>query len=235
MKYSWAKKSAAAVSLLVASAMSAQVLTPQQQAERAAQQQAAQRVAQQAAQRAAQQAAQRAAQQAAQRAAQQAAQRAAQQAAQRAAQQRAEQQQQRAEQREVKPTEKAERATAPVVRHETAASVAAVGGGATHRAMMARQVYGRYYTPSVVAHVSYAPPAGLSVEEQRARFVIVSPGPAYVFVPGYFWWTGGSYVWIAPAWAMPPQPGAIWVAPAWVQDDDGNWMLSDGYWQDGGG
>src|SRR5690348_190092 len=49
----------------------------------------------------------------------------------------------------------------------------------------------------------------------RHERVIVSPGPRYVWVPGYWRWEPyrRHYGWVAGAWVVPPHPHAVWVGP----------------------
>ena len=60
--------------------------------------------------------------------------------------------------------------------------------------------------------------------------VIVSPGPGYVWVPGYYIWTGARYDWHAGAWRRPPRPRGVWVAPHWRHDRRG-WFFVEGHWR----
>jgi hypothetical protein len=60
--------------------------------------------------------------------------------------------------------------------------------------------------------------------------VVVTPGPGYVWVPGYYVWTGGRYNWHTGAWVRPPRPRAVWVAPHWRHDRRG-WFFVAGHWR----
>jgi hypothetical protein len=42
------------------------------------------------------------------------------------------------------------------------------------------------------------------------------PGPAYVWVPGYWYPAGPRYRWRAGYWAVPPYRGSYWVAPRYT-------------------
>jgi len=57
-----------------------------------------------------------------------------------------------------------------------------------------------------------APPPPL-----RHEVIVVRPGPAFVWVPGYWDWSPyrHRYVWVAGAWVRPPFRRAIWVGPVW--------------------
>ncbi len=57
--------------------------------------------------------------------------------------------------------------------------------------------------------VGTAPPAPLVV----AGPVGVAPGPAYVWVDGYWDWVGGRWVWVPGRWMLQPRPRAVWIGP----------------------
>jgi YXWGXW repeat-containing protein len=54
-----------------------------------------------------------------------------------------------------------------------------------------------------------APPA------PQAEVVVTAPGPAYIWLPGYWSWHGG-WVWIGGRWSLPPRPAAVWIGGRWV-------------------
>jgi hypothetical protein len=64
----------------------------------------------------------------------------------------------------------------------------------------------------------------------RTEAVLVSPGPAYVWVPGYDRYDGRAYVWEAGRYERPPRPRARWVAGHWQQERRG-WFWVDGHWR----
>jgi hypothetical protein len=57
-----------------------------------------------------------------------------------------------------------------------------------------------------------------------------SPGPNYVWVPGYWVWSGGRYVWRAGAYIIRPHPGALWAPGHWVHTVRG-WHWVPGHWR----
>ncbi len=63
-----------------------------------------------------------------------------------------------------------------------------------------------------------------------AQSVVPSPGPGYVWQPGFWAWNGTAWVWVAGHWVVPPHPQAVWVAPGWVQRPQG-WYWQQGYWR----
>ena len=56
-----------------------------------------------------------------------------------------------------------------------------------------------------------------------------APGPAYVWVDGYWQWTGVQYVWVRGYWAVPPQPGFVWSPAGWILDG-GTYVFVHGRW-----
>ena len=72
--------------------------------------------------------------------------------------------------------------------------------------------------------VERRPPA-LRVETHTA-----SPGDRYVWVRGYWRWTGADYDWVPGRWVIRPRPAATWVEGRWERRG-GGWVWYDGYWQ----
>ena len=60
----------------------------------------------------------------------------------------------------------------------------------------------------------------------RVERVVRQPGPAYVWVPGYYYPQGNHYAWHQGYWTLPPYTGAAWVGPRY---EGGQFF--DGYWQ----
>jgi hypothetical protein len=62
--------------------------------------------------------------------------------------------------------------------------------------------------------------------------VVPAPGPHYVWVGGYYRWSGRAYVWVPGRWAHPPRPRVVWVAPHWnyVPARHG-YVFVGGYWR----
>jgi hypothetical protein len=60
---------------------------------------------------------------------------------------------------------------------------------------------------------------------------VVSPGPGYVWTPGYHRWDGGGYVWVPGAWVRAPRPRAVWVPGRWVRDRRHGWYYVEGRWR----
>ena len=64
----------------------------------------------------------------------------------------------------------------------------------------------------------------------RAEAVLVSPGPGYVWVPGYYQYTGAGYVWVGGRYERPPRGRARWVPSHWERDRRG-WYFVEGHWR----
>jgi hypothetical protein len=79
-------------------------------------------------------------------------------------------------------------------------------------------------TTMVVTEVGSAPPPAI------VETVVVSPGPAYVWVPGYWRWYGHSWGWIHGGWVIPPRRGVMWVEGRWGRRF-GRVMWVEGHWR----
>jgi hypothetical protein len=64
-------------------------------------------------------------------------------------------------------------------------------------------------TTVVVADVGSEPPPPV------VETVVLSPGPGYVWVHGYWRWYGRHWVWVRGAWVIPPRYGAVWISGGW--------------------
>src|SRR5262245_36981703 len=73
-------------------------------------------------------------------------------------------------------------------------------------------------------YVRNAPPA------PRAEIRTRSPGPGWVWQPGYYRWRRGAYSWRPGIWVRPPARHAMWVPPRWHHSRRG-WHSSPGYWR----
>jgi hypothetical protein len=78
-----------------------------------------------------------------------------------------------------------------------------------------------------------APPgAWVDVAPPRPRAEAVpAPRRDYVWVPGYWNWTGRRHVWVPGTW-MRERRGYVYGQPQWVQRD-GRWELHRGGWKRG--
>jgi hypothetical protein len=73
--------------------------------------------------------------------------------------------------------------------------------------------------------VTPPPPPPAQVEVRYAR-----PSPFDVWVPGYWEWRGGRYVWIAGHWSRPPRGHRSWEAPRWERRGS-NYIFIEGHWR----
>ncbi|MGB8933182.1 MAG: hypothetical protein WCC48_18205 [Anaeromyxobacteraceae bacterium] len=93
-------------------------------------------------------------------------------------------------------------------------------------------------SPSALAQTVFVQlPAGFRVELAPPRLRVEAPPPApspsQAWVPGYWSFANGNYVWVAGAYVAAPQPGARWAAARWV-NRDGAWYFEPGRWLTGG-
>jgi hypothetical protein len=68
---------------------------------------------------------------------------------------------------------------------------------------------------SATAIVSQTPTATTVVTQSeppppQVEFVPVSPGPDYLWTPGWWSWNGGVWIWIGGRWHYPVRPGHVW-------------------------
>ena len=45
----------------------------------------------------------------------------------------------------------------------------------------------------------------------QVEFIPVSPGPDYLWTPGWWSWNGGAWIWIGGRWHYPVRPGHVWL------------------------
>jgi YXWGXW repeat-containing protein len=64
----------------------------------------------------------------------------------------------------------------------------------------------------------------------RAEVVARSPGPGYVWVPGYYAYERGGYAWVPGRYERPPRGRARWVPSHWERDRRG-WYFVEGRWR----
>lgn len=55
------------------------------------------------------------------------------------------------------------------------------------------------------------------------------PGPDYVWITGYWWWTGGEYVWVPGYWEIPPEPEYVYIPGYWTYRGT-TWVYVRGGW-----
>lgn len=67
-----------------------------------------------------------------------------------------------------------------------------------------------YYVENEEVWVDRAPPP------PRYEHRPMMPGPDYVWVGGYWYWTGRGYTWRSGFWDRAPYAGHVWVNSGWV-------------------
>lgn len=70
--------------------------------------------------------------------------------------------------------------------------------------------------------VTVAPPA------PRVEYPGAAPAVGYVWLGGFWNWSGGHHVWVPGRWEA-PRRGQAWVQPRWQQQGSG-WRREGGYW-----
>ena len=80
-----------------------------------------------------------------------------------------------------------------------------------------------------------APPAPVVTDQTppapQLEVVPVTPGPEYVWMPGY--WSigvGGGWVWMGGRYGLPPRPHAVWVRGHWGRHGRG-YVWIGGRWR----
>jgi hypothetical protein len=74
--------------------------------------------------------------------------------------------------------------------------------------------------------VREAPPAVI-VERRPPQ-----PPGEYIWIDGYWHWSGRQYVWMGGRWASPPHEHYIWIAPRYERHEQG-YRYTPGQWREG--
>ena len=75
-----------------------------------------------------------------------------------------------------------------------------------------------------VVYVDRAPPAAYN------EVVTVAPGPGYVWVGGYYGWSGRDYLWNRGYWSLPARGYTTWNPGYWHRHDRGHYWVP-GQWR----
>jgi hypothetical protein len=113
--------------------------------------------------------------------------------------------------------------TLPLLRAAALASVLILASGCVVAVRPAPVVYEQPVAPGEVV-VTEDPPAPIY------ETVGVAPGPGYLWIGGYYHWSGGGWVWYRGHYARPPHPGAAWVR-ARYEVRGGRRVYIAGYWR----
>ncbi len=94
------------------------------------------------------------------------------------------------------------------------------------------------FSPSTSAQTIFVQvPAGFRVEiappQLRVEVPPPAPSPRHVWMPGYWSFASGNYVWVPGSYVVAPQPEARWMPAQWVLRD-GAWYFEPGRWTAGG-
>ena len=113
----------------------------------------------------------------------------------------------------------------------TAAAVAAAGLGGC---VVVPYDRGRYRSAGGVDRdgdgvPDYGPVVEVAPPPLQVEVVPVAPGPAYIWIGGYWGWNLGRHVWIGGRWGLPPARGYAWVPGVWGRHGPG-WRYRGGYW-----
>ena len=75
-----------------------------------------------------------------------------------------------------------------------------------------------------VVYIDRAPPAAYN------EVVTVAPGPGYVWVGGYYGWSGRDYLWNRGYWSLPARGYTTWNPGYWHRHDRGHYWVP-GQWR----
>ena len=62
------------------------------------------------------------------------------------------------------------------------------------------------------------------------EIIVAAPSPSYMWVPGYYEYTGGTYIWIQGSYQMPPRGRTKYVQGEWVKTPKG-YKHRKGHWK----
>jgi hypothetical protein len=106
------------------------------------------------------------------------------------------------------------------------ASALALTSGCVVAVRPAPVVYEQPVAPGVVGEVEVTQEMPAPVYET----VGIAPGPGFIWIGGYYHWSGGGWVWYRGHYARPPHPGAVWVG-ARYEVRGGRRFYHPGFWR----
>lgn len=94
--------------------------------------------------------------------------------------------------------------------------------------------------------IRHSSPQPVYIEQPQADYVIVREAPPaviverrpsppsgeYIWIDGYWHWSGHQYIWRGGNWARPPHEHYIWVAPRYERHEQG-YRYMPGQWREG--
>lgn len=90
--------------------------------------------------------------------------------------------------------------------------------------IVASLIGGTQLLTSCVGYIETGPPP------MRDEVVIVAPSPRYVWVPGYYSYSGGTYIWIEGSYRIPPRGKTTYVQGQWQKTPKG-YKRGRGHWK----
>jgi hypothetical protein len=67
----------------------------------------------------------------------------------------------------------------------------------------------------------------------QAEMTPPAPAPNLTWAPGYWYWSGETWVWVNGTWLEAPQQNLVYVSPRWTRKGR-NWVFVSGGWSLGG-
>jgi len=75
------------------------------------------------------------------------------------------------------------------------------------------------------AYYANTPPPAMRFEQRG-----VAPGPGYLWIDGYWGYSGGRYSWVAGRWDRPPRGHSRWEPGRW-ETRKGRYQYRQGHWR----
>ena len=76
----------------------------------------------------------------------------------------------------------------------------------------------------------YGEAVGVAPPPIQGEVIGVAPFPGYLWIGGYWGWSGGRHVWNRGRWSS-PREGHRWEAHRWERADRGGWRERPGRWE----
>ncbi len=74
-------------------------------------------------------------------------------------------------------------------------------------------------------YVRYEPPVA------QVEVIGVTPGPEFVWIPGFHRWTGSAFTWTPGHWGRPPRGRSRWEPGRWERHESHGWRYREGRWR----